>query len=315
MIQARQLTKWYGPTLALDAIDLDVDRGRIVGFLGPNGAGKSTAIRIITGYMPPTRGSASVDGQDVVTDSHAVRSRIGYMPENTPLYPEMRVDEHLHYFGKLHGLPRKARTARIDALADRCGLTAIRRRPVGQLSKGNRQRVGLAQAMLHDPPVLILDEPTAGLDPAQITAVRQLIRDMAGTKTVLLSTHILPEVEKTCQDVVIINRGRIVARGTPDQLRAKVRSGGRVIVEVQAGEQDVRKALEALAAVGTVQTESAGGWCTARIAPKDTEADIRPALGKCIVERGWVPRSMRYEVGSLEEYFIQITATANIEAA
>lgn len=308
MIHVSQLTKWYGPICALNQIDLHVAPGRIVGFLGPNGAGKTTAIRILTCFMPATSGSATIDGHDVFTQSALVRSRIGYLPEATPLYPEMRVEEQLHHFGKLHNLPRKQRLARIDALSDRCGLSKIRRRPIGQLSKGNRQRVGIAQALLHDPPVVILDEPTAGLDPAQISEVRKLIIDLAGHKTVLLSTHILPEVEKTCQDVIIINQGRIAATGTPQELKQKARRRTPVVLEVQADPAIVRQILGKIPQVASVETSMDQTWCVARVLGTDDNADIRPALGAAALRQQWIVRSMRYEIGSLEEYFIQITS-------
>ncbi len=307
MIEVQQLTKWYGPVQALDRVNLSVPKGRIVGFLGPNGAGKTTAIRILTCFMPATSGSATINGANVFTESQQVRQSLGYLPENTPLYPEMRVVEHLHYFGKLHGLTRMRRRQRIDELTFQCGLQQILRRPIGQLSKGNRQRVGLAQALLHDPPVLILDEPTAGLDPGQVGAVRSLIRDLAGEKTILLSTHILPEVEKTCEEVVIIARGRIVAEGTPAQLKARVRSQGAVLLEVAADAAAVKTAIESLEAVSQVHTEAAEGWTTARVAPKPAAGDIRPELGRLIVAKQWTIRSMRFEVGTLEEYFVQVT--------
>jgi len=308
MIQVSALTKSYGPILALDRIDLEVDKGRILGFLGPNGAGKTTAIRILTCFMPATSGAASIDGCDVFTQSAEVRRRIGYLPEATPLYPEMRVEEELHYFGRLHGLSRPARRRRIDALSERCGLTDIRRRPIGQLSKGNRQRVGIAQAMLHDPPVLILDEPTAGLDPKQITEVRGLIRDLAGERTVLLSTHILPEVEKVCDEVAIIHRGRIAARGTPDELRRQVRRGAPVRVEVKAEPNTVAEALGGLDGVGDVTTEAHDGWTEARIQPRDAGQTLPRRIGEMAHQRGWVLRALEHEAASLEAFFVQITA-------
>jgi ABC-2 type transport system ATP-binding protein len=315
MIEARQLTKWYGPILALDRVDLDVRPGRIVGFLGPNGAGKTTTIRILTCFMPATSGSATVNGFDVFRQSAEVRRQIGYLPEATPLYPEMRVTEQLHHFGKLHGLNRKQRKQRIEALSDRCGLTKIANRPIGQLSKGNRQRVGLAQAMLHDPPVLILDEPTAGLDPAQISEVRKLIRSLAGEKTVLLSTHILPEVEKTCQDVVIIAGGSVVASGTPDELKSQVRRQARVVMELKAAAPIVAESLKSIAAVESVDTDVAEGWCIAKVTPCPDVGDIRETLARLAVDKQWVVREMRFEVASLEEYFVQVTSLANITAA
>ncbi len=311
MIRVERLTKWYGPVLALDRIDLNVERGRIVGFLGPNGAGKTTAIRILTGFLPAGSGRASINGHDVFSDSMAVRSSIGYLPESTPLYPEMRVDEQLHYFGKLHGLSRTQRRKRITELNDACGLTNIIRRPIGQLSKGNRQRVGLAQALVHDPPVLILDEPTVGMDPAQIASVRQFISDLGQKKTVLLSTHILPEAERTCNQVVIITGGKIVADGTPEQLKASVRSRARVRVEVKANPLAVKQALEPVEGVAGVTTTADHGWCTALIdmTQKNDENDaLRERLAKTVTEHGWPLRSLGFEGGSLEEFFIEITS-------
>ncbi len=315
MIEVRQLTKWYGPILALDGVDLDVPAGRIVGFLGPNGAGKTTMIRVLTGYMPASAGSAKIDGHDVLDQPLAVRRAIGYLPENTPLYPEMRVREQLHYFGQLHGQSRSERRRRIAELTDRCGLEQIIGRPIGQLSKGNRQRVGLAQALLHDPPVLILDEPTAGLDPAQITAVRALIRELAGEKTVLLSTHILPEAEKTCQEVAIISRGRLVAAGTPEQLTAKARRETAVLAEVRADAPAVREAIAALPQVHDAQAQQRADWSHARVRPRPDAGDIRPALAELFLQRQWVCRDLRPEIASLEELFIQVTSEANVAAA
>ena len=308
MIEVRQLTKTYGPTRALAGIDLDVAAGRIVGFLGPNGAGKTTTLRILTCFMPPTSGSATVNSFDVFRQSQDVRRSIGYLPENTPLYPEMRVEEHLQYFGKLHGMGRAARTRRIDELTDRCGLTKIRRRLIGQLSKGNRQRVGLAQALLHDPPILVLDEPTIGLDPAQITEVRHLIVELGKQKTILLSTHILPEAERTCQDIIIIHEGLIVASGTPDELRARLRSGGRTRVELQANPIEVSKVLSGINGVASVDTTASEGWCIATVTPNDETIDTRTAIAETIVARQWQLRDLRHVAPSLEEYFIQVTS-------
>lgn len=310
MIEVRKLVKWYGPVLALDRIDLNVGKGQVVGFLGPNGAGKSTALRILTCFMPATSGEAKVNGHDVFTDSEEVRQAIGYLPENTPLYPEMRVEEQLHFFGRLHGMDRAARVNRINELSDRCGLTKIRRRLIGQLSKGNKQRVGLAQALLHDPPVLVLDEPTIGLDPGQMTAVRDLIVSFGQEKTVLLSTHILPEVERTCQQVVIIAAGRIAAEGTPDQLKAKVRTGSRVLLELKANPVNVQKALGELPEVSKVDAEVRDEWCLAAVTPAQADRDIREPLGQAVAQHQWVLREMRPETGTLEEFFVQVTSDA-----
>ncbi|MHB1155790.1 MAG: ABC transporter ATP-binding protein [Phycisphaerales bacterium] len=309
MIEVHQLTKWYGPVLALDHINLHVPAGRIVGFLGPNGAGKTTTLRILTAFMPASDGSAKLNGHDVFTHSALVRDSIGYLPESNPLYSEMRVEEHLHHFGKLHHMPRNLRRKRIDELADRCGLSHIRRRLVGQLSKGNRQRVGIAQALLHNPPILILDEPTAGLDPTQITEIRKLIASLAGQKTVLLSTHILPEAEKTCEQLVIIAAGKIVAQGTPDDLKAQVRQSARIIIELKADPIAVRDTLTQLPGVADVQeVDSRDGWCAARVTPNDPHSDIRELLGQTAQNHHWLIREMRHERASLEEFFVQITA-------
>ena len=315
MIHTRQLLKYYGRHLAVDRIDFDVADGQVVGFLGPNGAGKTTTLRILTGYMPPTSGSATVNGFDVFTQSLEARQSIGYLPESNPLYGEMRVREQLHYFGKLHGLDRLARSRRIAELTDRCGLQKVLDRPINQLSKGNKQRVGLAQALLHDPPVLILDEPTVGLDPSQITEVRRLIQNLGERKTVLLSTHILPEVERSCQNVIIIAGGRIVASGSPAELRAKVRSGSRVIVEVKASPDAVRRTFESIQHVGAVDVGGQDGWCRAAVTPRQAGQDIRELLGDAVIEKRWPMREMKHEAASLEEFFVQVTNPESMKAA
>ncbi|MCE9589051.1 MAG: ABC transporter ATP-binding protein [Planctomycetes bacterium] len=307
MIEVQNLVKWYGPTLAVDDISFSIPKGQIVGFLGPNGAGKTTTLRMLTGFLPPTSGTARIDGSDVLTQADAARGKIGYLPESTPLYLEMRVEEFLHYRGKLQHMTRQERRARIDIVCERCGLSHIRRRLIGQLSKGNRQRVGLAQALLHDPPVLILDEPTAGLDPNQIGEVRKLISELRGKHTVLLSTHILPEVEKTADSVVIIAGGRIVARGTPDELRRKVSSGSRVLVELQAEPAAVSAAFGAVPGVTLVDAVTHEGWCRATVTPAQG-LDVREALGRAALQNSWPVREMRHEIATLEQYFIQITA-------
>ena len=314
MIHVRQLVKYYGPRLAVDHLDLDVEKGQIVGILGPNGAGKTTTIRMLTCFMPPTSGSASVNGHDVFKDSDAVRRTIGYLPEATPLYPEMKVAEQLHFFGRLHGIDRKQRKQRIAELTDACALGEIIHRPIGHLSKGNKQRVGIAQTLLHDPPVLILDEPTSGLDPYQIKEMRKLIRQLGESKTILLSTHILPEVERTCDGVVIIHNGRLAAQGTPEQLKAKVRSTGRVLIEVKADAETVRSTLTALPQFAEVRiTETHGEWTQAVATARSDGHDIREMLGRTVHENNWPLREMRPETASLEEFFIQITSTPQSE--
>lgn len=308
MINVRNLVKYYGPFLAVNDISFDVEPGRIVGFLGPNGAGKSTTIRMLTCFMPATSGSATINGFDVFKESLKVRQCIGYLPEGNPLYPELRVEQQLHYFGKLQGMDKASRKQRIGVLTERCGLEQIINRPIGHLSKGNRQRVGIAQAMLHDPPVLILDEPTSGLDPAQITAVRNLIKSLGKEKTILLSTHILPEVEKTCDDVIIIAKGQVVAEGTPSELTAKVQSTSRVILEVKGAAEEIQSTLEGLARVGKVSIDKVDGWCHTAVTAKQAGDDIREILGDTVTEKRWPLRLMTFENASLEEYFIKITS-------
>ena len=223
MISVTGLTKVYGNTLAVDHISFEVPKGQIVGFLGPNGAGKSTTLRMLTCYLPPTEGTATVNGFDIFRNSVNVRESLGYLPENVPLYTEMRVEEYLDFRGRLRKMPRADRMKRIEYVLERCWLTNVRRRVIGHLSKGYRQRVGLADSLLHNPPVLILDEPTVGLDPTQIRETRKLVKDLGGDHTVMLSTHILPEVEAVCDRAIVIAGGRIVAQGSPDELRASRR--------------------------------------------------------------------------------------------
>lgn len=311
MIDVQNLTKSYGPIQAVDNITFQIPAGQIVGFLGPNGAGKSTTLRMLTGFMPPTSGTAVIAGHDVLENSELARAKLGYLPESTPLYPEMRVEEYLHYRGKLFGMSRGYRRQRIDHVCDRCGLEAMRQRTIARLSKGNRQRLGLAQALLHEPRVLILDEPTAGLDPNQVTEVRKLIGELAGEHTILLSTHILPEVEKTADRVLIIAAGRIVAQGTPEQLRQEVAQGARLQVEVKASNPSVvSQTLRQLPGVADVSTQANDGWCLALVTPRD-QTDVREAVGDALLQQQLPIREMRHESASLESYFIQITAQQN----
>ena len=313
MIEVADLTKWYGPTLALDRASFTVEEGQIVGFLGPNGAGKSTTLRILTGFLPATSGQACVAGHDVLTDSLAVRRSIGYMPENVPLYTEMRVDEYLRFRAGLKDVPASKRREAVDRTVQRCWLTDVRRRLIGQLSKGYRQRVGLAEALVADPPVLILDEPTIGLDPAQIQAVRELIRSLAGKHTVLLSSHMLHEVERTCSRVVIIAEGRIAASGTFDELRENLADRQRVVLEVHPGDggggpAEIARAFAQVAGAGDVTHKNLGeGWLCVHVNPAGN-ADPREGLYSMVAKRGWRLREMRSEVPSLEELYVRITA-------
>ncbi len=308
MIETQQLVKWYGPTLAVDHVSFHIEPGRIVGFLGPNGAGKSTTLRILTGYLPPTSGSATVAGHNVLTAAEQARAKIGYLPESTPLYTEMRVEEYLHYRGKLLKMDRASRRLRIDVVCERCGLSKIRRRVIGHLSRGNRQRVGIAQALLHSPPVLILDEPTAGLDPNQIREIRKLLAELRGDHTILLSTHILPEVELIADRVMIIAAGRIVADGSPQELRRNVGSGGRLLVEAKTDPGTLCDVLTSISNAQVVQTDPSGEGFSRAIVTAKTKTDLRLDIGAACQHRGIILRELRHEAASLEEFFVQITA-------
>ncbi len=232
MVEVVGLTKFYGEVKALEEVTFDVRRGEILGFLGPNGAGKTTTMRILTGFLSPTSGTAKVAGYDVVENSLEVRRLTGYLPETVPLYNEMRVRDYLGYMARIRGVPRRRIRERVDDVVGRCGLTEVANRLIGHLSKGYRQRVGIAQALVHDPQVLILDEPTIGLDPVQVREVRQLIKSMAGERTIILSTHILPEVSMTCERVLIIHKGRIVAEDTPEGLSRRLQQSERILVRL-----------------------------------------------------------------------------------
>jgi ABC-2 type transport system ATP-binding protein len=311
-ISVNHISKAYGNFLAVDNISFEVPRGTIVGFLGPNGAGKTTTIRMLTCFMPPTSGSANVAGFDVFHQSLDVRKNIGYLPESTPLYTEMRVDEYLHFRGKLRGMDRASRVKRISEVVARCWLTGRERSIIGTLSKGYRQRVGIADALLHNPRVLVLDEPTVGLDPSQIREARKLIAELAGDHTVLLSTHILPEVEMVCQKVIIIARGKIVAQGTPDEL--KNRAGSGIRVEVKGPADQVRNALKALPGVDQVEGHVEGTISKLVLRGKTT-SELREQIAGTIAQRGWALRELRTEGVSLEEFFVQITDAGMATAA
>jgi len=308
MIRVQNLTKMYGSRRAVDGISFSIEEGEVVGFLGPNGAGKTTTLRILTCYMPATSGYASIGGHDVFSDSMAVRRIVGYLPENTPLDVHMRVREYLNFRGKIRGLDRAGREAAIKRVSELCWLGDFIDRPISQLSKGMRQRVGLADALLHDPKVLILDEPTIGLDPTQIRETRNLIQQLARRHTVLLSSHILPEVEATCERTIIIAGGRIVASGTPAELKERIRGGSRLIAEVSGPGTEVEKALSGVNGVSKVSHDvSDNGWH--RLTIETTRGgDPREQIFQTIKQKGWSMRELRLEVGSLEEFFVQIVA-------
>jgi len=301
MVDIQNLTKTYGSQNAVDNISFSAGTGEIVGFLGPNGAGKSTTMKIATGYLPPTAGSVRVAGHDVVTDSLAVRQHVGYLPEHNPLYLDMYVHEYLEFIGSVHGLSGRNLRSRVAELVSRVGLSREQNKQIGALSKGYRQRVGLAQALIHDPSVLILDEPTTGLDPNQILEIRQLIREVSENKTVIFSTHILPEVTALCSRVVIISRGKLVADAPVAELAA--RAAGETVVRAEfEGAADAAK-LAKLSGVRDV--ESAGlGIYLIRTAPG---TDPRAAISRLAAQEGWILLGLRQEQQSLEEVFGELT--------
>ncbi len=318
MIDVNGLTKWYGQVCAVDHVSFHVEPNTIVGLLGPNGAGKSTTMKILTCYLPASAGSAQVAGHDVLSDSMAVRRCTGYMPESVPVYPEMRVRELLNFRAALRDIPRRQRRAAIDRVAERCWLSHpdnVMRRRMGELSRGYRQRVGLAEVLLHNPPVLVLDEPTLGMDPAQIRAMRELIRSLQQEHTVILSSHILAEVEQTCNHLIIIASGRIAAQGSPEELRRRVVGPSRIMVELRGGEPATMSALvKALPNVREVASAADEDWTRLTIQGEAT-TDLRPELSRLAGEKGWQLRELRREVGSLEDFFIQITYEQSVAAA
>ena len=306
MIEVQHLTKSYGSITAVDDVSFAVERGQILGFLGPNGAGKTTTMRVLTGYMPPTEGTAMVAGFDVFEQPLEAKRRTGYLPETPPLYPEMTVREYLTFVARIKGVPAADRDARIGSSMERTCVVDVADRHCGKLSKGYRGRVGLAQAILHNPEVLILDEPTAGLDPKQIIETRELIKSLADDHTILLSTHILPEVSQTCQRVVIINRGRVVAEDTPDSLTARLRGKETIALQLDTGGADPVTALSAVDGVTRVNVAERDGVATVEIETAQGR-DLRRALAKTVVDRGWGLLELRSLRMSLEEIFLDLT--------
>jgi ABC-2 type transport system ATP-binding protein len=305
MIQVQNLTKYYGDYPAVQDVSFTVPKGQIVGFLGPNGAGKSTTMRILAGYLTATSGSAVIDGHDVFWDPVAVRRRIGYMPENCPLYPEMRAREYLHFRAGIKGLAGARRRQRVDYVLKRCWLDDVDRQLIGTLSKGYRQRVGLADALLADPAVLILDEPTAGLDPAQIRETRNLIRELGQEHTLILSTHILPEVEVTCHRVIIIHQGRVAAQGMIGDLENQ--AGAQPVLDVVVDGTIDEAALRNSPQVVHLETTAAGDKTHLRVFTTSLD-ELLPELSKTAAARGWVLREIKPRKQTLEELFVRITS-------
>src|SRR5215471_7814495 len=300
MIKVEHLTKQYAGIVAVKEISFEVTRGEIVGFLGPNGAGKSTTMRILASYLPPTSGRAIVAGFDVFKDSLKARRRLGYLAENVPLYHDMRVDEYLRYRGTLKGLSGRKLAGRLGATKELCGLKEVGRKKIAGLSKGFRQRVGLAEAMIHEPELLILDEPTIGLDPNQIRQVRELIKSLGERHTILLSTHILSEVEMTCSRVIIINQGKIEASDTPENLVGQIRTSGTIRLEATTGSDDPGPWIEKLSGVKSVTTVEEEGWrrCSIRV---EARSDPREAIYRLAVDRRWIVRELTQERATLED--------------
>jgi len=313
MINVTQLTKRYARTTAVDQISFEVAKGQIVGFLGPNGAGKTTTMRMLTCFFPPSSGSATVAGFDVLDHPLEVKKRTGYLPETPPIYPEMATSEYLRFVGKLKGLSGAELDQRIDYVCGRCAIADVKTKLLGKLSKGYRQRVGLAQAIIHNPDVLILDEPTAGLDPKQINDTRDLIKDLAGEHTIILSTHILPEVEQTCQQVIIINKGKLVATDSVRNLQARARGAESMLVEV-AGRNGslqssmVQQKLEQVPGVSRVLCKQQVDARAVFEVESQKGSLVRGDVARAIVESGWDLNELRPSAMSLEEVFLQLTA-------
>jgi ABC-2 type transport system ATP-binding protein len=317
VIRVEHLTKNYGARVAVADVSFDVEKGEVLGFLGPNGAGKTTTMRILTGYLPPSGGRAEIAGFDIVTQSLQARANIGYLPETVPLYPDMSVRSYLDFIAKIKGV--KERRREVDRAMEKARIAHRAGDPIGKLSKGLRQRVGLAQALLGDPPLLILDEPTSGLDPKQIIETRNLIKSLGGEHTVVLSTHILPEVAATCSRIVIIANGRVVAEDTPENLDRRLKGAESIAVTVRGPREAVTRILKGVPKVLSVQTDGDGraGAMTNYTVQSEVGADIREALANAVVGGGFGLMELRPAHLSLEEIFLQLTTsdTATAEAA
>jgi ABC-2 type transport system ATP-binding protein len=307
LISVENLTKRYAAKTAIENVSFKVNSGEVLGFLGPNGAGKTTTMRIIVGYMPASEGSVRVDGFEVFDNPLDVRRRIGYLPENPPLYLEMTVTGYLRFVAKIKGVPKERLSSEVTRVMERVSVSDVKERIIGKLSKGYKQRVGLAQALLNDPPVLILDEPTIGLDPKQIHEVRELIKGLAGNHTVVLSTHILPEVEQTCHRVIIIDRGKIVAVDTPQNLRFQLQGAERVLMEIEGPVVEVISKLKSTPGVMEVHKVSGSdGHCRLQVEGQ-LRKDIRSELARTVVQSGWGLLELQASTMSLEDIFLKLT--------
>jgi len=314
MIEVERLSKRYGPTRAVTDVSFQVESGEVLGFLGPNGAGKTTTMRVITGFLPPTEGTVRVAGFDVVQEPIEAKRRTGYLPETPPVYPDMTVAEYLGFVGRIKGVARGELKTRISEVSEKCAIADVRARQIGKLSKGYRQRVGLAQAMIHNPEVLVLDEPTAGLDPKQIIETRELIKGLAGHHTVVLSTHILPEVSKTCERVVVISGGKVVAVGKPDELTRRLQGFETVVVTAEGPAGEMKERLARVAGVNQVeQREVSDGRATFEV-HAGKEQDVRAELARAVVESQWRLLELRTSGLSLEDIFLKLTTKDLTEA-
>ena len=307
MIEVQHLSKRYGPFTAVDDVSFSVGAGEILGFLGPNGAGKTTTMRIITGYMPASEGTVTVAGHDVFSDAIEAKKRTGYLPETPPLYPDMTVRDYVSFVARIKGVPSREVRGRVDDVMKKTHIADMASRHCGKLSKGYKQRVGLAQALIHNPDVLVLDEPTAGLDPKQIIEARQLITELGGNHTVVLSTHILPEVSQTCHRVVIIARGKVVAVDTPDNLTARLRGSETMYLQVAAPGADVTPALSAIAGITRVKAEVGENGLTSIEVDSEQGHDVRRELAATVVNHGWGLLELRPMRMSLEDIFLSLT--------
>ena len=315
MITVENLSKRYAAKTAIEGMSFQVEKGEVLGFLGPNGAGKTTTMRIITGYMPASDGTVRVDGFDVFDKPLEVRRRIGYLPENPPLYLEMTVMGYLRFVAKIKGVPKDKIHQEVARVMERASISDVKERIIAKLSKGYKQRVGIAQALLNDPPVLILDEPTIGLDPKQIHEVRELVKDLAGQHTVVLSTHILPEVEQTCHRVIIIDRGKIVAVDTPQNLRLQLQGAERVSIEVQGPASEIISKLKAMPGVVNVQKIAENDSRHRFQVEGELRKDIRSDLARAIVQNGWGLYELQSATMSLEDIFLKLTTAEESETA
>ncbi len=307
MIEVERLTKRYGPTLAVSEVSFEVQKGEVLGFLGPNGAGKTTTMRVITGYIPPSEGRVRVAGFDVTEEPLEAKKRTGYLPELPPVYPDMAVREYLGFVGRIKGVARRDLKKRIDEVSEKCAIKDVGHRQIGKLSKGYRQRVGLAQALIHNPDVLILDEPTAGLDPKQIIETRELIKNLAGQHTVVLSTHILPEAAKTCQRVVVINAGKVVAVGAPEELTHRLQGYETVLLTVEGPAAEIMDKLQRVSGVNWVEPRDSSETRVTLEVHSEKGKDVRAELARAVVESNWNLFELKTSGMSLEDIFLKLT--------